>query len=412
MSRNKITETLSAVLIVIAALLAAAPGAWAQSKYKTLHQFNGTDGSRPYGGLTLDQAGNLYGTTGAGGAYGYGTVFELTPNKDGSWSEHVLHSFSDRPDGSGPLGGVIFDAAGNLYGTTSSGGSDEGGAVYELKHANGGWKESILYSFAMLLHDGLAPSAGVIFDSLGNLYGTTVGGGAYNIGTVFELTPGSGGTWTEQVLYNFPGGDNGSYPQTPVILDPMGNLYGMTTRGGRDNVGVVYKLTPARGTWTISVVHSFTGGHDGGSPMFGSLTMDAAGNLYGMTSAGGVFGYGAAFRLSQSTDKWKETLIHSFTNADGGLPYGGLTFDAAGNLFGTTEYGGDLKLCSGNGCGVVFKLARNSNGGWTETALRRFVDNQGANPVAGVILDSSGNLYGTTLGDGKKTFGSVFEITP
>ena len=410
MSCTKTLGRLNRTLIVIVAVLVAAPGAWPQDKYKTLYQFGGTGGG-PYADLILDQAGNLYGTTRDGGTDGYGTVFKLTRNDAGSWSERVLHSFTNGPDGSNPVGGVISDAAGNLYGTASAGGSSASGVVYELKPSNGGWTETVLHTFGPG-RDGSGPFAGLIFDSSSNLYGTTVSGGAYEEGTVFELTPGSGGTWTEHVLYDFTGGDNGGSPYTPVILDPNGNLYGTTTSGGRDDVGVVFKLTPAKGTWTISVLHTFTGGRDGGAPELGSLTMDAAGNLWGTTTAGGVFGYGTVFRLSQSTGKWKETVIHSFTNADGAEPCGSLIFDADGNLFGTTGQGGDLKLCSGNGCGVVFELAPNSNGGWRETALHRFVDNPGANPLAGVIFDSTGNLYGATFGDGTTTFGSVFEITP
>lgn len=411
MSHNKTLTTLSAALIAIVVVLVAAPGAWPQSKYKTLYQFSGTDGSQPYASLVLDQSGNLYGTTRDGGTYGTGTIFKLTRNDGGSWSERVLYSFTGGPDGSNPVGGVIFDAAENLYGTATAGGTSGSGVVYELMPTKGGWTERVLYSFSGG-RDGSGSFAGLIFDSSGNLYGTTVSGGAYQEGTVFELTPGSGGIWTEHVLYDFTGGDNGGSPYTPVILDPKGNLYGTTANGGRDDVGVVFKLTPAKGTWTILVLHTFTGGHDGGAPDLGSLAMDTAGNLWGTTPAGGVFGYGTVFKLSQSIGKWKETVIDSFTNADGAEPLGGVIFDAAGNLFGTTAQGGDLKLCSGNGCGVVFELAPNSKGGWRQTALHRFVDNPGANPLAGMIFDSAGNLYGTTSGDGTTTFGSVFEITP
>jgi len=410
MSHNKTLGTLNTVLIAVVAVLVTAPGAWPRSMYKTLYQFSGTD-SQPNASLILDRAGNLYGTTRDGGTYGYGTVFKLTRNNDGSWSERVLYSFSDGADGSGPFGGLIFDAAGNIYGTATAGGSSASGVVYELKAAKGAWTESVLYTFSGG-RDGSGPFAGLILDSLGNLYSTTVSGGAYQRGTVFELSPGSGGTWVEHVLYDFTGGDNGGSPYSPVILDPKGNLYGTTLDGGRDDVGVVFKLTPAKGTWTISMLHTFTGGHDGGAPGLGSLTMDTAGNLWGTTAAGGVFGYGTAFRLSQSAGKWTETVIHSFTNADGAEPYGGLIFDARGNLYGATAQGGSLKLCSGNGCGVVFKLVPNSNGGWRETVLHRFVDNPGADPFASLVFDSAGNLYGTTFGDGTTTFGSVFEITP
>jgi uncharacterized repeat protein (TIGR03803 family) len=197
-----------------------------------------------------------------------------------------------------------------------------------------------------------------------------------------------------------------------LIFDPGGNLYGTTPFGGKDNEGVVFKLTPSGSTWTFSVVHAFTGGKDGGQPYVGSLVMDATGNLYGTTTTGGIHNQGTVFKLSQSAGKWEETVLHSFANRDGSFPMGSLIFDLSGNLYGMTTVGGDLSLCAGNGCGVAFKLMPNSKGGWTETVLHRFLDEPGAFPLYGLILDPAGNLYGTTQGDEATTLGSVFEITP
>ncbi len=420
MARNNLGN-LSAALLVIMLVLVVAPGTWAQSKYKTLYRFTGgSDGRRPYAGLIFDQAGNLYGTTTYGGNFtdcdivgGCGVVFKLTPNSDGSWKESVLHTFCSPAgcgDGAGPYGSMIFDAAGNLYGTTEAGGSGTVGAVYELMPSNGGWAESVLYSFAGS-SDGAHPYAGLIFDSSGNLYGTTSSWYTSFGGTVFELTRGSGGTWTESFVFDFTGGPGGGAPYAGVIFDAQGNLYGTTLVGGGNQVGVVFKLE-ASNRKVLQVLHSFTGGRDGGYPVYGSLIMDTAGNLYGTTSSGGAYNHGTVFKLTQSAGKWKETVVHSFTNERGAVPDSGLIFDSAGNLYGTTSQGGDLGACAGKGCGVVFKLTPNSTGGWKETVLYGFADKPGANPNAGLTLDSAGNLYGTTTGDNSTTFGSVFEITP
>jgi uncharacterized repeat protein (TIGR03803 family) len=398
-----------AALLLIAITVLLAPGAMAQSKYKTLYKFTGgADGRWPAAGLIRDELGNLYGTTLGGGAHSQGTAFELTPNSDGSWAESVLYSFCSPPtcdDGAGPEAGLTFYAGGNLYGTTIGGGYCDLGTVYQLTPSNGGWAESVLYSFCG--SDGSGPTAGVIFDSGGNLYGTT-------LDIAYELTPANGG-WTESVLHTFcslPHCEDGEGARSGLIFDPGGNLYGTTPFGGKDNEGVVFKLTPSGSTWTFSVVHAFTGGKDGGQPYVGSLVMDATGNLYGTTTTGGIHNQGTVFKLSQSAGKWEETVLHSFANRDGSFPMGSLIFDLSGNLYGMTTVGGDLSLCAGNGCGVAFKLMPNSKGGWTETVLHRFLDEPGAFPLYGLILDPAGNLYGTTQGDEATTLGSVFEITP
>jgi uncharacterized repeat protein (TIGR03803 family) len=415
----------AALMIVILITLVLAPGGWAQSKYKTLYKFTGgADGSYPPAGLIFDAAGNLYGTTAFGGAHNAGTVFELTPNADGGWTESVLYSFTGGKDGWNPEASLIFDSGGSLYGTTIGGGGGSGnGTVFKLMpNPDGSWTESVLHSFQG--KDGELPDAGVIFDSGGSLYGATTGGGAFGIGTVFKLTPNPDGSWTESVLHSFQGGRDGSYPNFGSLLfDATGNLYGATTSGGKGSCtdflsgcGTIFELTPKPdGTWTEQILHRFSGGNDGSGPE-ATLIFDKSGNLYGTTTFGGTHGIGNVFELMPNSEgSWTEKVLHQFKGGAWGSP-GGVIFDQAGNLYGTTVTGGNLTICHGYsilGCGVVFKLAPNSNGGWNETVLHTFMDHPGAFPYGLPIFDAAGNLYGTTAGNNfKKTFGSVYEIMP
>jgi uncharacterized repeat protein (TIGR03803 family) len=291
MPGRKSSRTSGAALVVVAVVLSLtlvlAPSACAAGKYKTLYRFKGRkDGSAPYAGLIFDKAGNLYGTTEFGGAYGKGTVFELTPNGDGTWTESVLHSFThDGKDGYAPIAGLVLDPAGNLYGTTLGGGAyGNYGTVFQLTPAgDGSWTESVLHSFAR--GDGIYPIARLIFDRAGDLYGTTGGDDAYERGTVFKLTPQQDGTWTESVLHAFNGAD-GRYPWAGVIFDAAGSLYGTTYHGGdHDAFGTVFKLTRNKDeSWTESVLHSFDYA-DGSNPSAGVIF--DAGNLYGTTYNGG-----------------------------------------------------------------------------------------------------------------------------
>jgi len=423
MSRDRRLWTLgAALLVVIIAIPALAPSAWAQSSYKTLHKFviGKFDGIEPAASLIFDQAGNLFGTTwDNGNACGCGSVFQLTPNPDGSWSNKWLHVFAGGSDGAGPRASLIFDQAGNLFGTTFVGGANNLGTVFRLTpKSDGSWTENVLYSFTGG-NDGAEPAAGLILDHDGNLYGTTSGYQTNGFGTVFKLTPKAGGSWMESVLYSFTGGNDGAEPFADLIFDKAGNLYGTTSGYSTSNLGTVFKLTPkADGSWTESVLYSFTGGNDGAEP-FAGLIFDHAGNLYGTTTYGGdtacYQGCGVVFELTLHTKdgRWKEKVLHDFTGGnDGAKPEADLIFDQTGNLYSTTQEGGDLSYCYGHGCGVVFKLAPNSKGGWNETVLHSFTDHPGAWPSAGLIFDASGNLYGTTYGDNLTTHGSVFEITP
>ena len=422
MNSNKfwaaVSKTLTAVIVTLVAILLLATSAGAASKYKTLDRFTGgNDGGGPYAGMIFDQSGNLYGTTG-GGAYGGGTVFKLSPNTDGSWNEKVLHQFTGGKDGGNPDAGLIFDQAGNLYGTTYFGGAYSNGTVFKLTpNEDGSWTEIVLYSFKDT--DGAYPQASLIFGQAGDLYGATAGGGHCGKGTVIRLTPNQDGSWTESVLYSFTGGNDGASPWAePLIFDQSGNLYGVTYQGGNRSqctfgCGVVFQVSPKpNGSWKEKVLHHFTGGKDGGGPASG-LIFDAAGTLYGTTDFGGAYGKGVVFKLTPNPDgSWNEKVLHHFTRGkDGANPFAGLIFDQAGNLYGTAMKGGNLSYC-GDGCGVVFKLTLGSDGTWRERVLHSFMAHPGAYPWARVIFDAAGNLYGTTYGDGTTVHGSVFEITP
>jgi uncharacterized repeat protein (TIGR03803 family) len=429
MNYRRLLGDVSAALMIVIAIVMLAPGTLAQSKYTTLYAFNGTDGQNPFGSLNFDQAGNLYGTTFTDSVDGAGTVFKLNQSRNGSWKEKVLHRFKGK-DGRYPGANLIFDAAGNLYGTTGEGGSssrcrDGCGVVFKLTpNPNGSWKEKLLYQFGKGgTQDGAHPFySGLIFDQAGSLYGTTEAGGATDHGVVFKLTPNPDGSWTESVLYSFcpikSQCRDGSNPAASLIFDRAGNLYGTTIRGGAHRAGTVFELTPKPdGSWTEGVLYHFSGGSDGRSPWAG-LILDQAGNLYGTTREGGSGAYGCsdqlgcgtAFKLAPNPDgSWTASVLHSFcslTNCnDGASPFNaGLILDQAGNLYGTTERGGDA-----NG-GVVFKVTSNPNGTWTEDALHSFCpfSCDGYQPDGNLIFDKAGNLYGTTFYGN----GIVFKLTP
>jgi len=384
-----------------------------------LYSFAGSsDPKLPYAGLVFDKAGNLYGTTESGGANGQGTVFEITPNANGSWTETVLYSFTGATDGGQPYGSLVLDAAGNLYGTTNYGGNASCsmgcGTVFELTPGSGAWSESVLYSFTGG-SDGREPNARLLADSAGNLYGTTMLGGTISsvcssgCGTVFKLTKGSSG-WTESVLYAFAGGADGLSPYDGLAFDAKGNLYGTTYGGGASAAGTVFNLTPASGGWTESVIHSFGGGNDGKNP-FGDVIVDAAGNLYGTAFQGDTGGYGIVFELLPNPKGgWREKVLHGFGNAPSASPVAGLVMDTAGNLYGTTMLGAAQTSCGG-GCGTLFKLAPGTTGGWTFTAVHQFGrGTDGYHPTGDLVLDAAGNVYGTTQAGGAQGTGMVFEI--
>jgi len=427
MKRNSFTtagRVLATVILTLIVTLIVVPGASAYT-YKVLYKFP-FSGQATYStaGLTWGPDGNLYGTTEFGGAYGYGRVYELARNPDGSWTEQDLYSFTNGAAGRQPWAGVIFDSAGNLYGTTAYGGlgdcSDNYGsgcgAVFELTpNSDGTWAESTLYGFTGGT-DGGDPKAGLIFDSSGNLYGTAIYGGTgdceqYGYGTkgcgvVFELSPNFDGSRTETVLHSFTP-DDGVQPRSTLVFDSSGNLYGTTYAGAScNNCGAVFELTPnPDGSWTENVLHKFTGGKDGESPWAGPLIFDPQGNLYGTAEWGGAYGYGTVFELTPTGDgTWKGSVLHSFAKGyDGAWPHSGLTFDAAGSLYSTTSGGGTY------GYGIVLKLTRGEDDRWREYA-RSFMNTPASSPFAGVIFDAAGNLYGVSHGTRYDMV--VFEMTP
>jgi uncharacterized repeat protein (TIGR03803 family) len=412
MRGKKFFYGLSAVLAVFALTTFITATRMAAQTESVLHTFNDKDGREPLAGLIVDASGNLYGTTLMGGVYNCGGVFELIPKSGGGWTERMLHSFNNNgKDGYSPLAGVIADASGNLYGTTSQGGPNNGGVVFELSpKAGGGWSEKLLHGFSnsntML---GSFPSAGLIFDAVGNLYGTLRYGGTHASGAVFELMPNGSGGWSEKLLHSFNNlSADGIQPEAGLIFDSAGNLYGTTSTGGAGASGTVFELKPgAGGTWTETVLHSFGSGQDGYTSLAG-LIIDAAGNLYGTTELGGTAGFGIVFELTPGPGgTWTENVLHNFTNntTDGGYSSVGLVSDSAGNVYGVTQKGGSL------GLGVVFKLTA-TGGSWTETIVHNFGSaRDGQSPQGTLIFDALGNLYGTTY-DGGASWGTVFEITP
>ena len=422
--RHKILlRALALGLTQLTLMVVLATGARAAAREKVLYAFSGgADGGGPLAGLISDRNGNLYGTTSTGGANGAGTVFELSPTEGGGWTETVLYAFTGGSDGGYPAGGVIFDAEGDLYGTTADGGANGDGTVFELSPTDGGgWTETVLHSFNG--DDGLSPSAGLVFDGAGNLYGTTFSGGKpLDLGVVFELSPTAKGKWKEKVLLELGKHPDGGGPMGALVFDGAGNLYG-TASGGYQVVGSVFELTPlANGRWKETILHGFKGKGDGGRPL-GSVVLDAEGNVYGTTSEGGritelypcAFGCGTVFELMpRAQGKWKEAVLYKFEGGeDGDGPVAGLVFDAANNLYGTTEMGGGTGCQFQFGCGTVFELTPSVGGKWKEIVLHRFKNTKGGQqPMAGLILDSAGNLYGTGSGAGAGGGGVVFEITP
>jgi uncharacterized repeat protein (TIGR03803 family) len=406
----------TAILIVT-----LAAGASAASGLKVLHAFGSAGtrgGSSLYGGLILDPSGNLYGTAEFGGTRNAGVVFRLSPQANGSWTETVLYSFNGGgQDGATPHDALLMDRAGNLYGTTIAGGGGQCrtgcGIVFQLSpSASGSWTETVLHRFAGGT-DGATPYSGVVSDSLGNLYGATSAGGPNQAGTVYKLARTGTGGWNESVLYSFKGSPDGASPYAAPVFGRAGTLYGTTYGGGAGGEGTVYQLaTQADGSWSETVLHSFHGAADG-SDLFESLVMDASGNLYGAAETGGSANWGVVFKLARNgSGGWTGTILHTFlgvTAQDGENP-NGLIFDASGNLYGTSVGGGVYNP------GTIFKLTPNTSGEWTETVLYSFTGgNDGAYPSVPLIMDSAGNLFGTTLWGGPAgdtTGGVAFEFVP
>jgi uncharacterized repeat protein (TIGR03803 family) len=388
---------------------------------KVIYSFAGSsDGEYPSSDLTLDSEGNLYGTTTYGGEAtciyqhqtfpGCGTVFELKRTADG-WTEQILYKFNFSGDGSGgalPTAGVIFDKAGNLYGTTEGLPDECGqGNVFELTpNTQGVWTETVLFRFPCSYG---APNSDLVFDSKGDLLGTTGS-------LVYELVPQANGSWVEVTLHTFDGAPDGSIPSSSVVLDSLGHVYGMTLYGGTGSClpgcGIVYKLAPqSRVNWTETVLYNFIQG--GGHAVYpsGGLILSNAGYLLGTSAAGGN-GLGTVFKLtkSQANSVNQSVLYRFYGNPDGASPVGRVV-EVADALFGVTSRGGT------SGAGTVFGLKYSKASGWRERVLHSFAGgSDGSTPLAGVVSDAQGNLYGTTEYGGtgicNRGCGTVYEITP
>jgi len=427
MGRKPVSYFVSRGLAVVAITLLLVSGAWAATTEKIVHSFSGVpDGNNPAATLAQDAAGNFYGTTVSGGTGtlctgGCGTVFELSPLAGGKWKEKVLYSFTGGSDGKNPYGGVILDSKGDLYGTTVSGGSggscsgDGCGVVFLLSKSGNHWVETVMYNFTGG-KDGFGPGGALVFDSVGNLYGTTPDGGNLHkcsgggCGVVYQISPIRGGGWKQTVLHTFTGGTDGAVGSLgPLLIDKTGNIFGIAELGGDSSCqcGTVYKLALVSGQWKFKMLHAFTGLPDAGFP-YGGVIEDGKGNLYGSTYFGGASGQGSVFKLTKSAGKYTESVLYSFTGgSDGGSPTTTLMFDAKGNLYGTTSAGGDS-----NGDGIVFKLTPKSGGKWGESTVHRFGNgHDGRNPYYGLVSDKAGHLFGTTAIGGSGN-GVVFQITP
>ena len=410
MRRNALTVCFVVALVALLGNVSSAT-----TTENVVYSFAGQDGVDPAADLVFDAAGNAYGTTVSGGGANCGTVFKLTPSGS-QWLQTVLFSFDCFGSGKNPYGGVTLDAQGNLYGTTVAGGSggvcagDGCGVVYKLTHSGGSWTETVLYSFGDAPDAG-GPGSAVVFDRAGNILGTAPDGGAFAHGAVYELTF-NGSQWTERVLHDFSGGADGAVGFLGRLLpDAVGNFYGVTELGGANGLGTVFKLAPMSGSYQLTTLYAFTGSPDGAFP-YGGLVADRSGNLYGTTYFGGSLGQGSVFRVGPGPviGGWRDAVLYSFQGGtDGANPTGTLLFDANGNLYGTTSAGGDAS-CQ---CGSIFTLTPTGVNRWTLTWFHDFAgSSDGKFAYYGLTPDGQGHYLGTTANGGTHNMGAIFSVTP
>ena len=398
---------------LIAALLLATT-AWAShsapaSTAQLIYSFTGgAGGEYTDTELVADSAGNLYGTSVQGGAYGSGTVFEVT--SEGAHT--VLYSFTGGSDGGEPYKGVTLDAQGNLYGTavTGGGGSCEGGCgvVFKLTNNGGTWTQTVIHTFQG--SDGSGPGSPVAIDPRGNIYGTTPTGGTAGLGVVYQLKPNSTGGWIFHVIHTFTGGlDGAGGSASRFLIDAAGNLFGVCTTGGANNFGNVYEISPLQGKWKFSTLYSFKDQPDGALP-YGGVVSDKAGNLYGTTYYAGTHDMGTVYKLAHGHGAWTETVLYNFKGgSDGSSPISTLVADSSGNFYGTTSAGGATS-CS---CGVIFKMAPGTSGKWIESVEFSFPGSpQLGTAYNGIVRDSAGNFYGATVSGGSTNNGAIYQFIP
>ena len=419
--------TLARYFILLGAIAANA------QTFTVLHQFTGgADGSNSYSSLAMDRSGNLYGVAPFGGSrncetqngIGCGTVFKLLHHGSG-WVFYTLYQFTAGSGGSIPVGTPYIASDGTIYGTTDGGGNlncrdsfgDGCGTVFHLRPQPNicaslfcPWIKTLLYTFTGG-SDGSDPYTGVLLDGAGDVFGTTYAGGSAQLGVAYELSP-SGSGWSESTIHTFTGDNDGANPSSTPILDSSGNLYGTTAFGGGCGgmgCGTIFQLLPSGSGWVENILYNFAGSFE---VPIGGLIFDAQANLYGTASVPN-----SVFELSPSNGGWSATLLYSDESLSLQSFRSSLARDAAGNLYGTSELGGQSQCNFGNGCGFVYKLTP-SSGGWTFTQLYAFTGgSDGAYPVGGVVLDSNGNIYGTTYSGGTHNCGSqgcgvVWEISP
>jgi hypothetical protein len=423
-SHRTFSRALEAAVILFTLVLTTM--AWAD-KLTVLHAFNGTEGGATPTTLIMDSSGNLYGVLTLGGLDNGigGSIFELTKGTGGAWTKSVVYRFNGGADGLFPTG-IIMDAHGNIFGVANEGGNDACsggcGVIFELTQSGGVWTETTIFTFTGTSGSGFAPQGNLVMDSAGNLYGgALLGGGS---GQVFELSPGTSGTWAFTTIHRFATFTDGNVPIGPFVFDSAGNLYGATQAGGTLGNGIVFELSPASGgAWTFADIHDFGGPPNDGVQPDGGLIIDGSGNLYGTTAFGGahpgpnrqcIEHCGTVFKMSQSSGTWTETVLVDFAGTNGNLPLGALLMDASGNLYGTTAAGGP------NTWGTAFEASPVSGGEWKLSILYPFKNaRDGGTPKANLVMDAAGNLYGTGSsgggptgsGDNNTGNGVVFELT-
>lgn len=372
---------------------------------RVLYSFgvNSRDGVNPRSALIGDPSKALYGTTVYGGTFGQGTVFRLTPSGTG-FREKILYRFLGGQDGANPSGSLIADGMGALYGTTPVGGAKNAGTVFRLSPTANGYIETLLYTFQGGI-DGANPTASLIADDTGALFGTAFAGGNLGQGTVFKLKPTAGG-YRFSVIHVFHGSVDGAEPEAALLAGTGGELFGTTRIGGANSDGTAFELTPADGKYSLTVLHSFTGGSDGKWPI-AELVTDSAGSLYGTTAGFQGHDHGTVFKLTPNEKGYTYSVLHYFTHlGDGVGPGGAVLEDSSGDLFGTTGGGGAAQE------GAVFKLTPSGNN-YNETIVYSFQrGSDGNQPLASLIADSFGAVYSTTYGGGDFGAGAIFKLIP
>ena len=397
-------------LTISAAVAILATVAWAAGAPQVIYSFAGdNDGEYTDTDLVIDSAGNLYGTSVQGGDFGGGTVFQLSPSGSG-WTHTVLYSFTGGADGGEPYKGVTLDSEGNLYGTavTGGGGFCEGGCgvAYKLTHVGGTWTQSVIHTFTGG-NDGSGPGAGLTLDKHGNVYGMTPTGGADGLGVIFRLQLQASGVWKIKVLHTFTGGDDGATGSAGRLLLRKGTFYGAATVGGGYGQGTVFSLKHIPGQWQFKTLYSFQGQPDAGFP-YGGLNFDQAGNLYGTTYYDGANNFGSVYQLSPQPDgSWSERVLYSFQGGRDGMgSISNLVLRKNGALYGTTSEGG-------SGYGTIFKVRADAQGNWTERVVYRFTGVPDAGfAYNGMVADAAGNLYGATVHGGTNDDGAIYKFTP